>query len=267
MGELSRSSSFCPFVPFLFILMQYCNGGSLDDLIWHDGNVNMPKALLPVSHIWCFLVDLLFGLQHIHRQGILHRDLKPTNILLQWPAETPSKASPSCPRALLGDLGTAALLGETPEGSPAGYTGTVEYTPPELLGANAACEFSEKSDMWSLGVVLYAMCFSSLPCFHEDPSVVKRLILQFTSGQRSSESHAADGLPVDPTCRLGSLRLIISALLTLDMSARPSTTDLLDNSMFRAEVVRNQQDITVLPDNLMTPQPDSVLESEDMFWV
>jgi len=170
------------------------------------------------------------------------------------------------PRALLSDLGTAALLGETPEGPPAGYTGTIEYTAPELLGANAACEFSEKSDMWSLGVVLYALCFSSLPCVHEDPSVVKRLILQFASGQRSSESHAADGLPVDVTCRLGSLRLIISALLTFDLNARPSTTDLLQNSMFRAEVVRNQQDITVLPDSPVTPQPDPVLENEGIVY-
>merc|ERR1719330_2198146 len=41
--ELSRSSAFCPLVPFLFILMQYCNGGSLEGLIWHDGNPLRPK--------------------------------------------------------------------------------------------------------------------------------------------------------------------------------------------------------------------------------
>lgn len=36
--ELSRSSLFCPLVPFLFILMQYCNGGSLDELVFYDGS-------------------------------------------------------------------------------------------------------------------------------------------------------------------------------------------------------------------------------------
>merc|ERR1719482_1732428 len=41
--ELSRRSPFCPFVPFLFILMQYCNGGSLDEPIWHEGNPLRPK--------------------------------------------------------------------------------------------------------------------------------------------------------------------------------------------------------------------------------
>merc|ERR1712190_103329 len=50
--ELSRSSEFCPLVPFLFILMQYCNSGSLAELIWTEGNPLRPKSPLRVVQIW-----------------------------------------------------------------------------------------------------------------------------------------------------------------------------------------------------------------------
>ena len=98
-------------VPFLFILMhgpcscsfnarelqdmknplrQYCNGGSLAEQIWHDGNSQTPKEQMPTdqailfpwvgarslevllghaAQIWHFLLDILLGLQHLHRQG------------------------------------------------------------------------------------------------------------------------------------------------------------------------------------------------------
>merc|ERR1719265_453665 len=51
--ELSRSSPFCPFVPFLFILMQYINGGSLHELIFEKhGAAERP---LPVPQVWRLL--------------------------------------------------------------------------------------------------------------------------------------------------------------------------------------------------------------------
>ncbi|CAJ1379249.1 unnamed protein product [Effrenium voratum] len=186
--ELSRRSEFCPFVPFLFILMQYCNGGSLAEMIWHDGSPITPKDPLSTEQTWHFLVDILLGLQHLHRQGILHRDLKPTNILLSWEDSGRRAASP---RALLSDFGTAQAFGEPPASATAaksrGYTGTVEYTAPELLFEDERA-YSEKSDMWSLGMVLYAMCFASLPFSHDDPHVLKSLIKSFVEEKRNDSA-------------------------------------------------------------------------------
>merc|ERR1712194_15106 len=266
MGELSRTSEFCPLVPFLFILMQYCNGGSLDELIWHDGEPARPKPAIPISQIWQLLLDILLGLQHLHQQGILHRDLKPTNILLQRPDEFGSSgvANSGQPRALLSDFGTAAPFGEPESRTTArGYTGTVEYTAPELLvGSNNARQYTEKSDMWSLGIVLYAMCFYTLPFYHDDPHVLKKMICRSVEERRSGQPLAAQGapllgedesveatsswLPPDPggtrkggrADRLGPLRLVLSALMAVDADRRPSATDLLENPAFRGSAVR-----------------------------
>lgn len=263
--ELSRRSEFCPFVPFLFILMQYCNGGSLAEIIWHDGNLATPKEPLSTEQTWHFLLDILLGLQHLHRQGILHRDLKPTNILLSWPEENSRRTQ--SPRALLSDFGTAQAFGEPPASATAaasrGYTGTVEYTAPELLFREdeQEREYSEKSDMWSLGMVLYAMCFASLPFFHDDPHVLKGLIKAFVEEKRSAsraeaatpsaEEDASSWLPFDAGGRIGPLRLVLAALLALDAHRRPATTDLLENPVFRRQArryLRKQEDkSTALP--------------------
>lgn len=241
--ELSRSSLFCPLVPFLFILMQYCNGGSLGELIWRDGDPSRPKPALIVTHVWQLLLDILLGLQHLHRQAILHRDLKPTNILLQWPVGGGADGSTSrCPSALLSDFGTATPLGEIdlagdfPGVAARGYTGTVEYTAPELLRGDAR-EYTEKSDMWSLGIVLYSMCFSTLPFSHEDPRVIKDIVRRFVEA-RQGLSEGADWLPPDPGNRLGPLRLLTAALLNVDADRRPATTDLLENPVFRSQAAK-----------------------------
>lgn len=251
--ELSRTSPFCPLVPFLFILMQYCNGGSLEELIWQEGQMSRPKVQLPTNHIWCLLMDVLRGLQHLHHQGILHRDMKPTNILLQWLDGNPGSG---VPRALLSDFGTATPFGEAPAGvtTARGYTGTVAYTAPELLTGDDQA-YTEKSDMWSLGIVLHAMCFSSLPWTHDNPSTLKALIRRFAE-ERSPPSQAtrvaqasvnaiqsanddiAAWLPSDNDGRLGPLRLVLAALLELDISRRPTATDLLDNPNFRRQAAR-----------------------------
>lgn len=263
--ELSRRSEFCPFVPFLFILMQYCNGGSLDELIWHDGRISKPKDPLPIRHVWHFVLDILLGLVHLHRQGILHRDLKPTNILMQWPDDAVggkggNRTGP--PTALLSDFGTAAPFGEKPTAAiPQGYTGTMEYTAPELLqGQGGRQEYTEKSDMWSLGIVLYAMCFSTLPFQNDDPHKLKSMICSFVEQRMSGldigasllgggglAEAAAAWLPPDIRGaqarvrggRLGPLRLILAALLSCDAERRPAANDLLENPVFRGQVMRN----------------------------
>lgn len=151
-------------------------------------------------------------------------------------------------RALLSDFGTAAPLGDLATGATSrGYTGTVEYTAPELL--EGPHENSEKSDMWSLGIVLHAMSFSTLPFSHNDPSVLKAIIRNFVQERQGLPSEdALTWLPHDPSGRLGSLRFVNAALLDFNPHRRPTTTELLENPKFRVEPIteKNEQDRATL---------------------
>eukprot|EP01071_Lankesteria_metandrocarpae_P004440 Lankesteria_metandrocarpae@DN3547_c0_g1_i1.p1 len=227
--EMHRANELCPFVPWLFVLMEYCNGGDLESLFWDDnGHAN---RLVPEQVIWKLFVDILQGLHSIHHSGILHRDMKLSNILLHH--STDEVTHQPIAKALLADFGTAQKFTETQWASSSGntsvegrcgFTGTVEYTAPELLATDERGSYCGgydiKSDMWSFGVVLYALAFGATPFSgtgNWDPTRIQSAVLA-----------APDVIPypqVPP--RSANLCLLIQALLTKEPSYRPSTDDLL----------------------------------------
>lgn len=213
--EMNRANELCPYVPFLYILMSFCDSGSLEDLLFTD-----PTTVIPDSTVWPLFLDVTQGLQHLHRNFILHRDLKPSNILL-----TSDSRSTTCGvRAVLTDFGTAELVSSTNTDSPihSGFTGTVEFTAPEVLSANPI--YSEKSDMWSLGVVLFAMCFNKVPFSDKDPLVCARHIID----------HPVH-VPQMPQ-RDNNLIHLITALTAQSARDRPSCDDILFHPSVREKI-------------------------------
>jgi serine/threonine protein kinase len=160
-------SHFGPSIPCTFVLQQYCNTGSLQDYIRSPINERIrPRSQgrqrayrstkardMPLDVILSFFTDILNGLGHLHQQGYIHRDLKPTNCLLHT-------AQDGTTRILLGDFG------QVQPGDDLDIR-TICYHAPELLQSDADATsqagFTTKSDMWSLGVVLYFMCFGESP--------------------------------------------------------------------------------------------------------
>ncbi|OAY44292.1 phosphoenolpyruvate carboxylase kinase 2 [Manihot esculenta] len=93
--------------------------------------------------------QLLNAIAHCHRFNIVHRDIKPDNILFD-----------SRNRVKLADFGSADWLGEV--GTISGVVGTPYYVAPEVVMGR---EYNEKSDVWSAGVVLYVM-LAGIPPFY-----------------------------------------------------------------------------------------------------
>ncbi|CAM9209712.1 unnamed protein product, partial [Ectocarpus fasciculatus] len=162
----------------IFLVMELANGGELFDRIKIDCGTREETAVL-------FFKQLLDGVQHCHQMGVCHRDLKPENLLLQ--------DSPGRPTTLkIADFGFSAWLyaaGTPPvsnsilgssqnsitNSSPLrvlnSVVGSPFYVAPEVLQARGYDGY--KADVWSLGVILYAMLAGNLP-FSQELASCKR---------------------------------------------------------------------------------------------
>lgn len=119
-------------VPSLFILMEYCNGGTLERFLEEKADKYIQQAsvasstvcVLTEDIISSFFMDILQGVAHLHSQGVVHRDLKPANLLLHYSNQ---KFKP-IPRVVLSDFGECQWC----ESNRRGTTGTLEYIAPVL---------------------------------------------------------------------------------------------------------------------------------------
>ncbi|KNG49798.1 protein kinase [Stemphylium lycopersici] len=179
-------SSFGPSVPCAFILQQYCNGGDLHSYILDSAKTSVTKEQMkerlrrrskgqledpenvpgprkmPFEEIISFFKDITSGLSHLHANGYIHRDLKPSNCLLH---RTGHKV-----RVLVSDFGEVQSASTARNST--GATGTISYCAPEVLRqerpGGAFGNFTTKSDIFSLGMIVYFMCFARLPYRNAD---------------------------------------------------------------------------------------------------
>ncbi len=121
-----------------YLVMEYIDGGTLGSLI-SAGPISPPDAASVAA-------DLGEALHVVHAAGIIHRDVKPANILLRPPL-TPNHTF----RAVLADFGIAYLIDSARVTTPGTAIGTAAYISPEQVRGHAP---STASDIYSLGLVL-----------------------------------------------------------------------------------------------------------------
>ncbi|MCU0612509.1 MAG: serine/threonine-protein kinase, partial [Candidatus Eisenbacteria bacterium] len=125
-----------------FLVTDLVEGGSLRDLLIREHR-------LPITRALEIAIDLADALHHAHEHGIIHRDVKPANVLI---------ASDGTPR--LTDFGVAAVHDPAAVGLTRELIGTLAYLSPEGFRGEPR---GPESDLWSLGLVLFEMLAGSLP--------------------------------------------------------------------------------------------------------
>ncbi|KAJ8100371.1 kinase-like domain-containing protein [Lipomyces tetrasporus] len=246
--ENSQLTNFGPSVPCVFILQEYCNFGTLEEyvdkrsgLLHRDltiadlkmrarrlsrQSVNCAaqeqRKFLTLEEIGSFFIDITSGLNHLHQNGFVHRDLKPSNCLLNESAGIPG----ALPRVLVSDFGEGQREGTKRDAT--GATGTVGYSAPETLLPDIVtgelAEFSFKTDMFSMGMILHFLCFSRLPYEHDFDNSFDELreeVMRWKGFDKSKVAGVRSDLPSE-------LYGLLSSLLSSIPKDRPSAEELLD---------------------------------------
>ena len=120
------------------IIMEYCENGDLGKMLKQQMGRQLKE-----SKIWKFFIEMSLGLNYLHMNKILHRDIKTINMFLG-----------KDDKIKIGDLGVAKLLNQTANFAHT-IVGTPYYLSPELCKEEP---YDHKSDVWSLGCVLYELC-------------------------------------------------------------------------------------------------------------
>ncbi|MGW1269242.1 serine/threonine-protein kinase [Streptomyces sp. NPDC002491] len=169
-----------------WIVMELVRGRSLGDAL-QEGTLGTREA----ARIG---LEVLGALEAAHAAGILHRDVKPDNVLLG-----------RYDRVVLTDFGIAQIEGETSLTDTGGFVGSPEYIAPErVLGRRPG----PAADLWSLGVVLYAATEGVSPFRRSNTPATLQSVLNAT--------------PAPAAAAQGPLAEVIDALLQKDPAHRPA---------------------------------------------
>ncbi len=193
----------------LYMALEYVDGGSLADKI-RSGPLPIDAAVEIVRQIGS-------ALAYVHKHGIVHRDLKPSNILFARDG-----------RVLLSDLGSGIRPGESPLTQTGTIVGTPVYMSPEQAQGG---RLDARSDIFSLGVVLYQLVTGQMPfaanrpretllsIVHDPPPPVHKFRPDVSS---YLEAVILRALAKDPAERFQTTDEFVAALANL--SARPVAT-------------------------------------------
>ncbi|MDQ6659445.1 MAG: protein kinase, partial [Chloroflexota bacterium] len=137
--------------PWYYLVMPYVEGGTLREYL-------LKRKRLTLEETASFLDQIASALQHAHDHGVIHRDVKPSNILLRPDGY-----------AYLVDFGLAkAMIGAETLTSEGAMVGTPEYMAPEQ--SNGKNDY--RSDIYSLGVIAYQMLTGGVPFTAESPVAI-----------------------------------------------------------------------------------------------
>jgi serine/threonine protein kinase len=223
----------------LFYVMPYIEGGTLRDRLDRERQLPIDDAV----RIGC---DVAEALAYAHNKGVIHRDIKPENVMF------------SAGRVVVADLGIARALTEAQADrlTPTGVAiGTPAYMSPEQ--ALGDCRIDNRTDIYSLGCVIYEMLTGSAPFSGSTPrAVMARHSVDVVPPIRSVRATVPDGLE----------RVVLKALAKAPVD-RFATAGEFAEALRTPETLQDDgedESIAVLPFANLSTDPDTEYFSDGM---
>ncbi|KDN37265.1 Pkinase-domain-containing protein [Tilletiaria anomala UBC 951] len=183
---------------YIWMVSELCAGGELYDYL-----IESPTGCLSEHEGRRIFGQLCLAVAYVHDKGIVHRDLKLENVLLDERCNVK-----------LGDFGFTREFEERRLMDT--FCGTTGYAAPEMLAGKKY--LGKQVDLWSLGIILYALLCGALPFDDDDEEVMKGKILQ-------GEFEIPSGLSEEATN-------LITSILVKNPSSRPSIPEILSHPWF-----------------------------------
>ncbi|SCU72084.1 serine/threonine-protein kinase, putative [Trypanosoma equiperdum] len=207
----------------IVIITEFADKGDLYRNLHH-----MPSDRFPTEReAGVLFVQLLLGLDHVHRRRMIHRDIKTANIFLT-----------SRGFLKLGDFGFSKQY-DTSVSNPIAVTflGTSYYLSPEMLKGQ---RYGKKADIWAAGIVLCELLGKRRPFEAHSPAKLKELVLSGDmwlpptqkSGESNNSAANTDG-KASPPCISLEMREFLEYILQLDPDRRPSASQLLKTPLMQ----------------------------------
>lgn len=170
----------------LYLVMDYLTGGELFFHLKNERRFSEDRGRF-------YAAEILLGIEHLHAHGVIYRDLKPENVLLDGEGHV-----------CLTDFGLSKRAG--PDQETQTFCGTPEYLAPEVIVGDA---YGKAVDWWSFGVMLYEMLVGLPPFYSENVhrmyELIQRANLRFPDGvSPEARSLLVRLLQRNPALRLGS---------------------------------------------------------------
>lgn len=235
----------------VIIVSEFADGGTLKDWLDRNGGV-APSTESAVNMV----TGILAGLEHLHSKGLVHCDLKPSNVLLQ--GEVPRITDFGVSRVLRATVHTKHL------------SGTPAYMPPEAIDG----KLSKLSDLWAAGVIFYVMLAGRLP--FPQQSMGPLILALKEQDPDALPEHVpyelqriiARAMQKDPALRYGSAAEMRSAILSASLTASPSPHD---SPTYAESVIVNEGRGSTIPldkdEASAQPTRTNSIDDADMIWI
>ncbi len=265
--SIVRVYDFGDYQDLLYLVMAYVPGLSLRAAL---RQAQTQGQLINLSEGLTVLAQMADALDYAHRQGVVHRDIKPDNVLLQ-PLPRPDRDGEPPIRAMVTDFGLAKILEGDFSTQSGTLMGTLSYMSPEHILGEAV---DGRSDLYAVGVMLYEMATGRLPFQIKSPTdaVIKHLretppppqtvrpelpaaVADLITTAIARDPHARFQTGAEMAAALRQAAKGLAGLSVVAPTAEPTLSLVQSAQLSVSSLPAPELPLTLLPEPLAAPEP------------